>query len=135
MSQPKKRGASAPRPRSGYVRPDQRKTIKVTLELRPEVHTLLLSLATEIGEGDPKRQLSRTIEEALHALNREMDRELEEDDSWEGIGTGMAAKAHAAAYARCGPPWSCACGPCQAAREAGWSPAPLPSSTETETKR
>jgi hypothetical protein len=73
----KAKGATAPRPRSGYVREDQRGTIKVTLQLKPEVHTLLLSLATEIGVGDPKRHLSRTVEEALRALDREMTAEVE----------------------------------------------------------
>lgn len=88
MATGKKRGASAPRPRSGYVREDQRHTHKVTLQLDDETHTLLLSLATEIGEGDPKRQLSRTVKEALQALSREMDAEVEHneavwaEDSW-----------------------------------------------------
>lgn len=73
----RKKGASAPRPRSGYVRPDQRHTRKVTLELDAETYELLISLATEIGEGDPKRQLARTIKEALVALDREMTAQVE----------------------------------------------------------
>lgn len=74
---PKKK---VPRPRSGYVREDQRHTKKVTLQLTPEAHELLFSLATEIGVGDPKRHLSKTVTEALQALSREMDLEVEEDE-------------------------------------------------------
>ena len=37
--------------------------------------------ATEIGEGDPKRQLSRTVKEALQALNREMQAESDENEA------------------------------------------------------
>lgn len=39
------------------------------------------------------------------------------------------AHAHAAADRNCGRAWACACGPCAAARQAGWAPAaprPMP---------
>lgn len=81
MAAGKKRGASAPRPRSGYVREDQRHTVKVTLQLTPGAHELLLSLATEIGEGDPRRHLAETVWQALQALNREMEAEVLSDPS------------------------------------------------------
>jgi hypothetical protein len=79
----KTKGATAPRPRSGYAREDQRHTRKVTLQLTEEAYVRLISLATEIGEGDPKRQLSRTVEEALLALSREMDAEVSENEGTE----------------------------------------------------
>lgn len=54
----------------------ERGTERLTLRLRPEAMQLLYSLATEMGEGDPSKHLSKTVEAALHALSREMDAEV-----------------------------------------------------------
>lgn len=50
----------------------QRGTKRLTLRLKPEVMQLLYSLSTEIGEPGAPETYAKTIEQALHALDREM---------------------------------------------------------------
>jgi hypothetical protein len=59
------------------VTESERGTERLTLRLKPSVMNQLMSLATEIGEGDPRKHLAKTIEQALAALNREMNAEVE----------------------------------------------------------
>lgn len=65
-----KRTATAPKKASGKNIEDwQRKTERITLRLKPDVMRMLESLSTETGS------YAKTIEQALHALDREMDAE------------------------------------------------------------
>ena len=66
----------------------QRGTERLTLRLKPEVMQLLYSLATEVGEGDPSKNLAKTIEQALHALDREMNKECAENAALLSNGEG-----------------------------------------------
>ncbi len=70
--------ARKPKAPGRNVAESERGTERLNLRLKPSVMLMLESLATEIGEGDSKKRLAKTIEEALHALSREMDRECEE---------------------------------------------------------
>jgi predicted DNA-binding protein len=64
----KKRGAPAPRPRSGFVTEEQRKTERLTLRLAPKAMGRLHAMASEHGWT-----VARTVEEALAALVREVE--------------------------------------------------------------
>lgn len=68
-----KRGAPAPRPRSGWVSEDDRKTERITLRLDPETMTRLRSFATEHGWT-----VAQTVAEAFKALDRELKADFEE---------------------------------------------------------
>lgn len=64
----KKRGATAPRPRSGWVSEDDRKTERLTLRLPPEAMDRLRTYAVEHGWT-----VSETVAKALEALEREVE--------------------------------------------------------------
>lgn len=63
----KKRGAPAPRPRSGWVSEDDRKTERITLRLDPETMTRLRSFAFEHGWT-----VAECVKQAFEALDREL---------------------------------------------------------------
>jgi macrodomain Ter protein organizer (MatP/YcbG family) len=70
----KKKGAPAPRPRSGFVTEEQRHTKRIVLRLDPETEQRLRSFAFEHGWS-----LSETVSEAFKALERELEEEFVEN--------------------------------------------------------
>jgi len=58
----------------------ERGTERLTLRLKPEVMQLLYSLATEVGEPGKAATYAKVVEQALHALDREMNEEAEENE-------------------------------------------------------
>ena len=68
MATGKKRGAPAPRPRSGFVREDQRHTERVSVRLRPEIAEVLKA-AAEANE----MTVSALVEHAVLRLAEELE--------------------------------------------------------------
>lgn len=65
MAAGKRGGEKAPRPRSGYVREDQRGTERVTVRLDPETMARLRGFADEHGWT-----IAETVTRALELLTR-----------------------------------------------------------------
>ena len=72
----KKSGVPAPRPRSGFVTEEQRKTERLTLRLDPDTMGRLHSIADELGLS-----LAETVKQAFEAFERELD--AEQKKVWE----------------------------------------------------
>ena len=70
MATGKKRGAPAPRPRSGFVTEEQRGTERLTLRLDPDTMDRLRAFAAEHGWT-----VAQTVAEAFKALERELARD------------------------------------------------------------
>lgn len=62
----KKRGAKAPRPRSGFVTEEQRNTERLTLRLDPETMSQMRAFAEERGWT-----IAECVQQAFEALQRE----------------------------------------------------------------
>lgn len=73
MTTSKKRGASAPRPRSGFVTEEQRHTKRIVLRLDEATDVRLRSFAFEHGWS-----ISETVKQAFEALERELQADFEE---------------------------------------------------------
>lgn len=66
----KKKGAPAPRPRSGFVTEEQRHTERLTLRLDKVTMGRIRSIAVELGLSHAK-----VIKQAFEAFERELDAE------------------------------------------------------------
>ena len=71
MAAKKKGGKVAPRPRSGFVTEEQRKTERITLRLDPDTMARLRDFAAEHGWS-----VSESVTEAFKALERELEAQL-----------------------------------------------------------
>ena len=70
MAAGKKRGAPAPRPRSGFATEEQRKTERLTLRLDRDTMAMLRGYAAELGWD-----LNKLVAEAIRSFDREVVRE------------------------------------------------------------